>query len=100
MLRVVLPPEACIYTVSLDLPQVQAGFQETEGVVHQLLSAHRSDRFGCDYGVWLQQQQQLATAVFVLDRHDRIAYVEYVANQWREPDYSAALQAVQRAALT
>lgn len=98
-LRALLPPDVCIYTVSLDLPQVQAHWQETEGVLHQLLSAHRSDRFGRDYGVWLQQVRQLAPAVFVLDRHDRIAYAEYVTGKWREPDYAAALQAVLQAAL-
>ena len=98
-LRVRLPAEACLYTVSMDPPQVQASFQESEGVLHQMLSAHRSDRFGRDYGVWLQEGQQLATAVFVLDRHDRIAYAEYVANPLREPDYAAALQAVLQAAL-
>jgi thioredoxin-dependent peroxiredoxin len=99
MLRVVLPPDACIYTVSLDLPQVQASFQENEGVLHQMLSAHRSDQFGQDYGVWLQQVRQLAQAVFVLDHYDRIAYAEYVTGKRREPDYAAALQAVQQAAL-
>lgn len=98
-LRVVLPPNACIYTVSLDLPQVQASFQETAGVLHQMLSAHRSDQFGQDYGVWLQQRRQLAPAVFVLDRHDCITYAEYVVDQLREPDYAAALEAVRQAAL-
>jgi peroxiredoxin len=97
-LRLQLPAEACIYTVSMDLPQAQASFQETAGVLHQMLSAHYSDRFGQDYGVWLQQWRQLARAVFVLDRHDRIAYAEYVADQQREPDYGAAMEAVQQAA--
>ncbi len=99
-LRVVLPPDACMYTVSLDPPQEQARFQETAGVLHQIFSAHRGEQFGHDYGVWLKEWRQLATAVFVLDRHDRIAYAEYVADQQREPDYGAALQAVQQAALT
>jgi hypothetical protein len=35
----------------------------------------------------------------VLDRHDRIVYVEYVADQLCEPDYAAALQAVELAAV-
>lgn len=98
-LRVRLPPDACIYTVSMDPPQVQARWQDREGVLHQVLSAHRSDQFGYDYGVWLNQWRQLARAVFVLDRADRIAYAEYLTDQLREPDYAAALQAVQQAAL-
>jgi thiol peroxidase len=98
-LRVQLPPEACIYSVSLDPPQVQASFQETEGVLHHLLSAHRSDQFGRDYGVWLNEWSLFQRAVFVLDRADRITYAEYLPDQLREPDYAAALQAVWQAAV-
>ena len=94
-----LEPDVCIYTVSMDSPQMQARWQDTVGVLHQALSAHRSDQFGQDYGVWLKQWRLLQRAVFVLDRHDHIVYVEYVADQLREPEYGAAMQAVQRAAV-
>ncbi len=94
-----LPPEACIYTVSTDSSQMQASFQDSAGVLHQVLSAQRGEQFGQDYGVWLKEWRLLQRAVFVLDRHDRIVYVEYVADQRREPDYTAALQAVQQAAV-
>ena len=94
-----LPPDACIYTVSLDSPQMQANFQDTAGVLHQALSAQRSEQFGLDYGVWLKEWRLLQRAVFVLDRHDRIVYVEYVADQLGEPDYFTALQALQQAAV-
>jgi len=66
-------------------------------VLHQALSAHRSEQFGADYGVWLKEWRLLQRAVFVLDRTDRIVYVEYVADQLREPGYAAALQAVRQA---
>jgi thioredoxin-dependent peroxiredoxin len=94
-----LPPEACIYTVSRDSPQMQASFQDSAGVLHQALSAQRSEQFGQDYGVWLNEWCLFQRAVFVFDRHDRIVYAEYVADQLREPDYTAALQAVQQAAV-
>lgn len=93
-----LPPNTCMYTVSMDLPQTQARWQDTAGVLHQALSAHRSQQFGQDYGVWLKEWRQLARAVFVIDRHDRIVYVQYVADQRHEPEYAAALEAVQQAA--
>ena len=38
-------------------------------------------------------------AVFVIDRNDRIVYAEYVADQLCEPEYGAALEAVQQAAM-
>ena len=94
-----LPPDAYIYTVSTDLPQVQASFQDTAGVLHQVLSAQRSEQFGQDYGVWLKEWRLFQRAIFVLDRADHIAYAQYVTDQLREPDYAAALQAVLQAAL-
>jgi thiol peroxidase len=78
---------------------MQAHWQDTEGVLHQALSAQRSEQFGHDYGVWLKQWRLLQRSVFVIDRNDRIVYVEHVADQLREPDYAAALQAVQQAAV-
>ena len=93
-----LPPEACIYTVSMDPPQMQARWQESAGVLHQALSAHRSEQFGQAYGVWLKEWRLLQQAVFVLDRTTHIVYAEYVADQLREPDYAAAMQAVELAA--
>ena len=93
-----LPPDACIYTVSMDSPQVQARWQDSAGVLHQALSAHRGEQFGHDYGVWLKQWRLLQRSVFVIDRNDRIVYAEYVADQLHEPDYAAALHKVQQAA--
>jgi len=95
-----LPPDACIYTVSIDSPQIQARWQDSVGVLHQALSAQRSEQFGYDYGVWIKQWRLLQRAVFVIDRNDRVVYAEYVADQLCEPDYAAAMQAVQQAALT
>ena len=94
----VLPPDACIYTVSMDPPQVQARWQDRTGVLHQALSAHHSVQFGQDYGVWLKEWHLLQRSVVVIDRTDRIVYVEYVADQMSEPDYTAAIQALQQAA--
>ncbi len=94
-----LPPNACIYTVSMDLPQMQARWQDTEGVIHQALSAHRSQQFGHDYGVWLKERRLLQRAVFVIDWNDCIVYAEYVADQMGEPDYAAAMEAVHLAGL-
>lgn len=92
-----LPPDVRIYTVSMDLPFAQARWQKSEGVTHQAISAHRSEQFGRDYGVLLREWRLLQRAVFVIDRHDGIVYAEYVADQMREPNYEAALDAVRQA---
>jgi thiol peroxidase len=92
-----LPANASIYTVSMDSPQMQAGWQDSVGVLHQVLSAQRNEQFGYDFGVWLKEWRLLQQSVFVIDRNDSIVFVEYVADQLREPDYAAAMQAVQQA---
>jgi len=93
-----LPANACIYTVSMDSPQLQAGWQDSAGVLHQVLSAQHSEQFGYDFGVWLKEWRLLQQSVFVIDRNDSIVFVEYVSDQLRVPDYAAAMQAVQQAA--
>jgi thiol peroxidase len=97
-LRGELPPGVRIYTVSMDLPYAQARWQQAEGVEHTALSAHKDEGFGQDYGVLIREWRLLQRAVFVIDRDDRIAYAEYVADQMQEPDYDAALAAVREAA--
>ena len=86
-----------VYTVSMDLPFAQARWRSAEKVTHCSLSAYRNERFGEDYGVLIKEWRLLQRAVFVIDRQDRIAYAEYVADQMREPDYEAALKAISQA---
>jgi thiol peroxidase len=93
-----LPANACIYSVSMDSPQIQAHWQDSVGVLHQLLSAQRSEQFGQDYGVWLKQWHLLQRSVFVIDRNDSIVYAEYVADQLSEPDYAVAMEGLRQAA--
>lgn len=97
-LREALPPDACIYTISMDPPEVQADFQDRTGVLHQALSAQHSAQFGQDYGVWIKEWRLLQRSVLVIDRANRIVYVEYVTDQMSEPNYAAAIQALQQAA--
>ncbi|HEV3049523.1 MAG TPA: thiol peroxidase [Longimicrobium sp.] len=89
-----LPPGVVLYTISMDLPFAMLRWQTAEGMDHGFLSSHRSERFGMDYGVLLEEWRLLQRAVFVIDGDGRIAHVEYVADQMKEPDYDAALAAV------
>jgi len=97
-LRAGLPPDVVVYTVSMDLPFALERWAKRENVGHALLSAHRSTRFGEDYGALLKEWRLLQRATFVIDRAGRIAHAEYVADQMTEPDYGAAVAAA-RAAL-
>lgn len=92
-------PEAGVrvYTVSMDLPFALARWRAAEGVTHQLLSAHRDERFARDYGVLIKEWRMLQRAVFVIDGRDRIVHAEYVGDQMQEPDYGAGVAAVEAA---
>ena len=93
-LRRELPKNAEVYTVSMDLPFALLRWGADENVDHPMLSSHRSDKFGTDYGVFLKEWRLLQRAVFVIDQNDIIRYAEYVADQMLEPDYDKALQAL------
>lgn len=96
-IRANLSSAVTVYTISMDLPFAQARWNLSELVQHQLLSSHRNEQFGRDYGVLLKQWRLLQRAVFVIDGSDRIAHAEYVADQMNEPDYDAAALVVQTA---
>jgi thioredoxin-dependent peroxiredoxin len=92
-----LPDGVQVYTISMDLPFALSRWQQAEDASHQLLSAHRGEHFGVDYGVLLREWRLLQRAVLVIDREGRVAYSEYVADQMHEPDYDAAVAAVREA---
>jgi len=89
-----LPPEVAVFTVSMDLPFAQARWREATSTEHLLLTAHRDEGFGRDYGILLKEWRLLQRAVFVIDPVGRIAHAEYVADQMAEPDYDAVLMAL------
>ncbi|HEY2787132.1 MAG TPA: thiol peroxidase [Fimbriiglobus sp.] len=91
---------AC-YTVSLDLPFAQKRFCGAEGVASmQTLSDVADNSFGTNWGVLLDglPLKLLARSVFVLDKSGTVTYAEYVPEVTSEPNYTAALSALAKAA--
>lgn len=97
-IRTDLPADVVVYTVSMDLPFAQERWQTSENVGHIMLSAHRSEKFGADYGVLIKEWRLLQRAVFVIDQDDKIVHAEYVPNQMAEPDYDGTVRALRQAA--
>jgi thiol peroxidase len=98
-IRADLPSEnVVVYTVSMDLPYAQARWQANESVKHEMLSSHRSEQFGKDYGVLIKEWRLLQRAVFVIDPDDKIVYVEYVPHQMAEPNYETTVSAIRQVA--
>lgn len=82
-----------VFTIAMDLPFALARWQKAEGVNHTFLSAHQSEEFGVLYGVLLKEWRLLQRAVFVIDGTGKVVFAEYVADQMKEPNYPAALEA-------
>src|SRR5262249_3845339 len=89
-----LPADTQLYTISMDLPFAQARWCGAAGIQHRALSAYKDEAFGRAYGVLVKEWRLLQRAVFVIDRADRLAYVEYVPDQMPEPPYDAAMATV------
>ncbi|HMP00976.1 MAG TPA: thiol peroxidase [Gemmatales bacterium] len=96
-----LADKARCYTVSCDLPFAQNRFcgDATHKIDNlQNLSDYRDRSFGKAFGVLIDEIQILARAVFVVDGNGVLTYVEYVPEAKAEPNYEAALAALQKAA--
>ncbi|WP_438311490.1 thiol peroxidase [Sporosarcina sp. FA9] len=84
-----------ILTVSVDLPFAQARWSAAEGIdAVQTVSDHRDLSFGEAYGTIIQELRLLTRSIFVIDKDDKVTYVEYVSEVTDHPDYDKALSAV------
>ena len=92
-------PGVEIIAVSMDLPFAQKRWCGTFGVDHvRTLSDHKDASFGSNYGTLIKELRLESRAIFVVDRHNRIQYVEYVKEMTDFPNYDAALSAARSAA--
>jgi thiol peroxidase len=96
-----LKDKVACYTVSLDLPFAQKRFCDTESITNmQNLSDVHNQSFGKNYGVLLEglPLPLLARAIFIVDKNNKIAYVEIVPEVTNHPDYDKALAALKEVA--
>ena len=86
-----------IIAVSKDLPFALKRFCEADGIDNMTsCSDFRYGDFGTEFNVEMVNgplKGLLARAIFILDKKNRIKYLELVPEITREPDYEAALDA-------
>ena len=86
-------------TVSLDLPFAMNRFCGAEGITAMRSGSDYMDRsFGTQWGVLIDELKILARAVFVLDAQGVVRHAEVVREVASEPDYDAALAALEKLA--
>jgi thiol peroxidase len=91
-------PGVQIYNVSMDLPFAQKRWCGTFGVDKvKMLSDHKAGSFGEHYGTLIKELRIESRAIFVVDRENKIRYVEYVKEVADHPNYESALAAAREA---
>lgn len=82
-----------IIFISVDLPFAQKRFcQAYEIKKVKTLSDHRDGSFGLSYGVLIKELRLLSRAIFIIDKGNKVIYVEYVKELGSHPNYEAALE--------
>ena len=85
-------------TVSRDLPFAQNRFCGAEDVKSMRVgSDYQTGGFGEAWGVMIEELKLLARAVVVLDAQGKVVYTEVVPEVTHEPNYAAALAALNAA---
>ena len=82
-------------TVSRDLPFAHNRFCGAESLkALKMGSDYQNGSFGNAFGVMIDELKLLARSVFVLDKSGKVVYSEIVPEVTQEPNYSAALAAL------
>lgn len=90
-----LGDDVVILSLSNDLPFALGRFCGAEGINNVItLSDHKDLDFGTKYGFLVEEFRLLARGVVVIDKNNKVHYVEYVPEISEEPDYDSALKAV------
>ncbi len=90
--------DTVVLCISADLPFAHQRFCEAEGIKNVIpLSVFRSPDFGKNYGVLITSgpiKGLLARAIVIIDKSGKVSYCEQVPEIAQEPDYNAALNAL------
>lgn len=90
-----LGDDVVVLTISADLPMALSRWCGAAGIEHVVtLSDYKNLSFGDAYGVHIKELRLLMRAIFVIDRDDRVRYVQILSEMTEHPAYDAALQAV------
>uniref|UniRef100_A0A486XQI1 Thiol peroxidase, Tpx-type n=1 Tax=Rheinheimera sp. BAL341 TaxID=1708203 RepID=A0A486XQI1_9GAMM len=92
-----LTDEVVLLTISTDLPFAQKRYCQQEQIDQMpVLSDAVWRDFGSSYGLLIKDMGLLARSVLIINRNGRLAYQQLVDELAKEPDYDAALTALQQ----
>lgn len=84
-----------IIAISMDLPFAQKRWCGQSGITRiKTYSDYLKADFGKSYGVLIKDLRLLARAIFIVDREQKIRYIQLVKEISNEPDYNDAINAL------
>ena len=84
-----------VLTVSMDLPFAQKRWCGAAGVDKVVtLSDHKDASFGENYGFLIEELRLLTRGVVVINKDNKVTYVEYVPEVTQAVNFDAALEAI------
>ena len=90
-----LSDDVVVLTVSMDLPFAQARWCGAAGVNNVItLSDHKDASFGQNYGFLIEELRLLSRGVVVINKDNKVTYVEYVPEVTNPVNFDAGLAAV------
>lgn len=90
--------KAKLFMISAELPYNQTRYCGDNSITNmQALSDHYDMSFGSGYGLHIKERRYHARAVIIVDKNDRISYIEVLPDIVLEPDYDKAIAALELA---
>ena len=87
--------DTVVLTVSTDLPFALARYCADKGITSAVTASDYSTRkFSKDYGLFIKELSLSTRAIIIIDKNGYIAYTEYLKEITDEPNYEAALKAL------
>ncbi|NLY08936.1 MAG: thiol peroxidase [Tissierellia bacterium] len=85
--------DVAIVSISNDLPFAQKRFCANEGIENSILvSDYRYNEFGENFGFLIDELKLLSRGIVIVDKENRVRYVEYVKEVTDEVDFNKALE--------
>lgn len=92
-----LPDDVVLLTISTDLPFAQKRYCQQEQIDKLVVLSDAVWRdFGSNYGLLIKDMGLLTRTVLIIDNEGKLAYLQMVDELAKEPDYDAALNALQQ----
>lgn len=84
--------DVVVLNISMDLPFAIGRFCTTGGIDKiSVLSDHRDASFGLNYGLLIKELRLLARAVLIIDKEDKVRYLEIVPEITNQVNFDKAL---------